>query len=165
MRKLFFNSFIFLLLLGTWLLLTLPFSMEELLTGGIASLIIILLTARTLPATLTGSISIKTFIFAVPFLFVFIFELIKSNLDVAFRVLHPKLPINPGIVKVKTGLTSPLGRIILANAITLTPGTLTVETDNDTFYIHWINISSTDSEAATRSIVAKFEKYLGVMFG
>ena len=165
MKNFLFNSFIFLLLLGTWLLLTLPFSIEELLTGSIASFLIVILTARSLPASTSGSITIKTFIFAIPFLFIFILELIKSNLDVAFRVLHPKLPINPGIVKVKTGLTSPLGRIILANAITLTPGTLTVETDNDTFYIHWINISSTDSEAATKSIVAKFEKYLGVMFG
>lgn len=155
----------FLFLLAAWLLLTLPFSSEELLTGSIVSFIIILLTARSLPASIAGSLSIKTFLYAIPFLFVFTIELIKSNLDVAFRVLHPKLPINPGIVKIKTRLSSPLGRIILANAITLTPGTLTVETDDDTFYIHWINISSSDSETATKAIVSKFEKYLGVMFG
>jgi multicomponent Na+:H+ antiporter subunit E len=165
MKSLFFYSLLFLLLLGTWLVLTLPFSREEFITGAIISFIIILVTGRTIPAAVAGGLSVKTFIYAIPFFFVFITELIKSNLDVAFRVLHPTLPINPGIVKVKTTLTSPLGRIILANAITLTPGTLTVETDNDTFYIHWINISSTDTTSATSAIVTKFEKYLGVMFG
>jgi multicomponent Na+:H+ antiporter subunit E len=86
-------------------------------------------------------------------------------LDVAKRVVSPNLPINPGIVKVKTKLTSRLGRMILANSITLTPGTLTVETDEDNFYIHWIDVTSEDIEEATRKIVRKFEKYLEVCFG
>ena len=74
------------------------------------------------------------------YIFVFLGELIKSNFDVAARVANPKLPINPGIVKVKTKLKSKLGRIMLANSITLTPGTLTVDIDEDTneLYIHWI---------------------------
>lgn len=165
MKNLFFYICIFILLMGTWLVLTLPLSFEEFITGSIVSFLIILITARSIPAVIAGGFSVKTFLYAIPFFLVFITELIKSNLDVAFRVLHPALPINPGIVKVKTSLTSPLGRTILANAITLTPGTLTVETDDDTFYIHWINISSTDSERATKAIVNKFEKYLGVMFG
>ena len=125
----------------------------------------VVFTARSIPDDFAGSLGVKTFIYAVPFSLVFCSELIKSNLDVAFRVLHPRLPINPGIVKVKTTLDSPLGRFILANAITLTPGTLTVDTRGDTFFIHWINISATDSKAATKAIVGKFEKYLGVMFG
>jgi multicomponent Na+:H+ antiporter subunit E len=98
-------------------------------------------------------------------LFVFLGELIKSNLDVAFRVLHPKLPINPGIVKVKTRLTSRLGRIALANSITLTPGTITVETKGDTFYIHWIDARAKNIEESTKAIVEKFERYLEVIFG
>jgi len=91
--------------------------------------------------------------------------LLKSNLDVAFRVIHLTIQINPGIVKVKTKLKSKLGRTILANSITLTPGTLTVETNGEDYYIHWINITSDDIKGATKQIVSKFEKYLEVIFG
>jgi multicomponent Na+:H+ antiporter subunit E len=65
--------------------------------------------------------------------FLFI-EIIKANLDVALRVIKPVIPINPGIVKVKTKLKTPMGRLILTNSITLTPGTLTV----DIKMIHYI---------------------------
>jgi len=99
------------------------------------------------------------------YLLVFLRELVKSTLDVARRVVSPSLPINPGIVKVKTRLKSPLGRIVLANSITLTPGTMTVETDGEDLYIHWIDIQSSDVDDATRKIVSTFEKYLEVIFG
>ena len=75
-------------------------------------------------------------------------------------LIDPTLPINPGIVEVKTRLKSPLGRLVLANSITLTPGTLTVETKDDSFFIHWIDVSSQDIESATQKIVRTFEKYL-----
>jgi multicomponent Na+:H+ antiporter subunit E len=70
----------------------------------------------------------------------FFFSLAKANLDVAYRVITGK--INPGIVKISPGLTTDLGITMLANSITLTPGTLTVDIDEDTndLYIHWINV-------------------------
>jgi multicomponent Na+:H+ antiporter subunit E len=99
------------------------------------------------------------------YIFVFLKELIKSNLDVALRVINPSLPINPGIVEVKTKLKSPLGRLVLANSITLTPGTLTVEIKEDSLFIHWIDVSSPDIDAATQAIVQTFEQYLKVIYG
>ncbi len=77
----------------------------------------------------------------------------------------PSLPINPGIVKVKTKLKSKMGRMILANSITLTPGTLTVDVQEDTFYIHWIDVETEDIDKATEKITRKFEKYLEVIYG
>jgi len=99
------------------------------------------------------------------YLLVFSWELIKSNVRVAMLVLNPKLPINPGIIKVKTKLKSPMGKMILANSITLTPGTLTIDIIDDTFYIHWINVKTLDPEEAGQEIIAKFEKYLEVIYG
>ncbi len=96
---------------------------------------------------------------------VFLFELIKSNLDVARRVITPSLPINPGIVEVKTKLKSKMGRMILANSITLTPGTLTIDIKEDTLYIHWIDVETQDVNEATKKIVRKFEKYLEKIYG
>jgi multicomponent Na+:H+ antiporter subunit E len=70
----------------------------------------------------------------------FFVALAKANIDVAYRVISGK--INPGIVKISPGLTTDLGITLLANSITLTPGTLSVDIDEETndLYIHWINV-------------------------
>ncbi len=89
----------------------------------------------------------------------------KANLDVVYRALHPKMPINPGIVKIKTELTTESGITALANSITLTPGTLTVDLTDDGFlYVHWINVKSDDIEEATKHIAYKFEWFLKKIF-
>ena len=86
-------------------------------------------------------------------------------MQVVYLVLHPDMPIKPGIVKVRTRLKSRMGRLMLANSITLTPGTLTVEMDGEWLYVHWVNVASTDVDAATAEIVAGFERYLEVIYG
>lgn len=69
----------------------------------------------------------------------FLFELTKANLDVAYRVITNK--IRPGIVKISPGLKNDLSLTILADSITLTPGTLSVDVDDErNLYIHWINV-------------------------
>jgi multicomponent Na+:H+ antiporter subunit E len=98
------------------------------------------------------------------YLIVFIVALIQSNFDVARRVLTPSLPINPGIVKFKTKLTTNYSKMVLANSITLTPGTLTVDIVDDTFYIHWIDVKTTDPEKAFTDIAEQFEKILLKIF-
>jgi len=99
------------------------------------------------------------------YLGVFFTELIKANLNVMWLVFSPRIHIKPGIVEIKTQLKSPIGRLALANSITLTPGTLVVDIRNDSLFIHWINISVTDPVAATEAISARFEKYLKVIYG
>jgi multicomponent Na+:H+ antiporter subunit E len=94
-----------------------------------------------------------------------LYSILISTLDVARRVIKRKIPINPGIVKVKTRLKSKIGRMILANSITMTPGTLTVDVKGDYFYIHWIDVTEQDIEGASQKIVAGFEKHLEVIFG
>ena len=102
---------------------------------------------------------------AFAFLGVFVWELVLANLNVARLVFSPRIDIRPGIVEIKTRLKSPLGRMVLANAITLTPGTLVVDIRDDSLFIHWIVVSSVDPEAATRDIAGRFEKYLEVIYG
>jgi multicomponent Na+:H+ antiporter subunit E len=104
--------------------------------------------------------------FIVYYLPVFVWECIKANFDVAYRVLHPRLPINPGIVKVKTSLKSDIALTFLANSITLTPGTLSVDIDQDNgiLYVHWINVTDTETEGATKAIALRFEKILKKIF-
>ncbi|MFC1480526.1 Na+/H+ antiporter subunit E [Candidatus Omnitrophota bacterium] len=104
--------------------------------------------------------------FVVQYIPRFLWECFKANIDVAYRVMHPALPINPGIVKVKTRLKSDTGLTFLANSITLTPGTMSVDIDKDkaVIYIHWINVKAQETEAATKIIVEKFERILAKIF-
>ena len=109
--------------------------------------------------------SLRRIFYAAAFVGYLFISIIKSNLDVAGRVIRKNIPIKPGIVKVRTRLKSKVGRMILANSITLTPGTLSVDVNGDYFFIHWIDVSSTEVETASAAIVAGFEKYLEVIFG
>jgi len=104
--------------------------------------------------------------FVVYYLPVFSWECFKANIDVAYRVAHPRLPINPGIVRVKTNLKTDTALTFLANSITLTPGTLTVDIDRDdgVLYVHWIDVKKKDVESATKIVVERFEKILTKVF-
>jgi multicomponent Na+:H+ antiporter subunit E len=170
MKHLGMRVIVFAILLGLWLLLTAPFSVQELILGSAVALLIAVLPLPGLGAYGDISLLPKRLWFAFVYLWVFLIAVVKSNLDVAFRVLHPRLPINPGIVKVKTRLKSPLGRLILANSITLTPGTITVDIHGDELFIHWLSIEDSEGECCdvddnTEKIVSGFEKYLEVIFG
>ena len=94
----------------------------------------------------------------------FLKELVKANLQMAAIVLNPRLPISPAIVGAEVKLTHPVARLLLANAITLTPGTLSVSYRGNTLYVHWVAAVGTDRETATREIVAGFERYLEAMY-
>jgi len=138
---------------------------QELIAGGIVALIITLIFGSKAHIFADINLHPKAIFFFILYIFVFLWELFKANLDVASRVLSPSLPISPGIVQVKTRLKSKMGRTILANSITLTPGTLTVDTCGEYYYIHWIDVRSANIEDATNKIVHTFEKYLEVIFG
>ncbi len=158
--------YLFIGFLVAWLLLSASLSWQVVFIGVVVSFTLTALYASSRYAGL-GSVNFSVPVIKAIFVYLFIFlrELIKSNFDVALRVVNPSLPIHPGIVEVKTNLKSPLGRLVLANSITLTPGTLTVETCDDSFFIHWIDVSSPDIETTTKEIVSTFEKYLEVIYG
>lgn len=63
-------------------------------------------------------------------------EIVISSLQIAYVVLHPRMPIQPRLLRFRTALPHPLARLTLANAITLTPGTVTLDVDGDDFLVH-----------------------------
>ncbi len=155
----------FITLFGIWLLLNNSMAPEILISGLVISILLPFLFCGNCQVFTYLKLTPKSILYTFLFLLTFLKELVKSNLDVARRVVSPSLPIHPGIVEVKTKLKSKIARVVLADSITLTPGTFTLEIEDDSLFIHWIDVQSTDVEKSTQLIVEKFEKYLEVMYG
>ena len=84
---------------------------------------------------------IQRLIYYIPWL---LWQIIIASVQVAYVVLHPKCPIDPALVRFKTGLANTSAKVILGNSITLTPGTITLEIKEDEFLVHALmDISST----------------------
>ena len=154
----------FLLLFAVWLLLTWSVDIQNVVAGIVISILCTAFIGHLFfdnAVKMFSPIRIFWFIYYIP---VFLIYMVRANLDVAYRVLHVDIPIHPGIVKVKTTLKTDLGLTFLANSITLTPGTLTVDIIGSDMYIHWINVQTDDPELQTNIIVKKFEKILKRVF-
>jgi multicomponent Na+:H+ antiporter subunit E len=72
--------------------------------------------------------------------------------------------LNPGIVKVKTNITDEVGKLTLANSITLTPGTLSIDVEDDSIYVHSIDVKGSTEDEKSKNISGTFEKILGGIF-
>jgi multicomponent Na+:H+ antiporter subunit E len=159
------SSVLFATLFLFWLMLNGSLAPDTVLLGALASLAIAVLFRDGFSFFTEMRPTRAAFVAGFRYFGFFFKELVKSNFRLAAIVVSPRLPINPGIVKVRTRLKSRMGRLMLANSITLTPGTLTVELEDEWLYVHWVNIESDDVEEATASIVSGFERYLEVIYG
>ena len=125
--------------------------------GALVSLMLAFWGYRYLTARGLSIYSPRRWLCLLVYIPVFFYECVKANLDVAYRVVHPKMPIRPGIVAIRTSLESDIGKLMLANSITLTPGTLTVDVSDEYLFIHWINVKSTDVDEAGRRLAGRVE--------
>ena len=149
-----------------WALLNWVPDWQNLLIGVFVSAFVAFLTGDLFPGRIKALFNPRRYFWALYYIPVFLWECLKANIDVAYRVLHPDLPIRPGIVKVKTGLKSDIALTFLANSITLTPGTMCMDINKEegVLYIHWINVLDDSVEGATAIISAKFERILKGIF-
>lgn len=163
---------LFVISLAFWLMLVWPFSPVDgrLLVGDIG---IGVLVAAFVALVMHEIVRVGFIRFVNPlswfwlfiFVFVFFYYVIKGGLDVSYRVLHPRMPIRPGIVRIRSVLKTDTGRSALAQCITLTPGTLTIDvTSEGIFYIHWLNVISTDEEQAAKHVLHRFEWFIQRIF-
>jgi multicomponent Na+:H+ antiporter subunit E len=124
------------------------FAIEEVVAGLVLALISAGIARMILGKAENGKMlnPVKWPMFVVYAFTVFFWNLMLANIDVAYRVITGK--IRPGIVRIKPGLKSDLGRTVLANSITLTPGTLTVDVDKKKgdLFVHWINVQDYRTE-------------------
>lgn len=152
-------AIVFLSTLLLWVLLTGSLSREELGAGLLVAAVVAIVSGPYLSVFNGLKTHPAAFLNLFAYLGYFFVALLRANLDMARRILSPSLPIRPGIVEVQTRLESPLGRMLLANSITLTPGTLTVDLIDDRLMIHWIDVPpGVDMHGATQRIAAGFEQ-------
>jgi len=159
----FLNLWLTLMLI--WLTANGTLAQDIVIAGAVISTVIALIFAAFSEVYSVIRWSPKVIFYYLMYLCVFFIELVKANLNVLRLVFSPRIDIHPGIVEIKTTLKSPIGRLALANSITLTPGTLVVDIIDDSLFIHWINVSSSEPVTATEEISSRFEKYLKVIYG
>ena len=131
-----------------WIFLSGEFSFILLLSGIISSLLVSYISHDLLIGNgdmKLGFIRTIRFIKFLPWL---LWQIVLANIDLAIRTLHPKMPINPMLINFKNNLKTDLGMVILANSITLTPGTVTIDVNENDFFIHVI------SEKAAQSLIS-----------
>jgi len=156
---------VFALAFLAWLALTAGGGAQEFVAGAAAALVVALVAGRFVSGFPRRGFPRRAG-FAVLYFFRFLWEMIKANLQVAMIVLHPLRPIKPGIIKIRTKLTKDTAMTILANSITLTPGTFTVDINPEAgeLYIHCITVGGTDIDENTKRIGARFERILKEVF-
>ena len=153
----------FLVLLLVYMLLA-GFIVQELIVGALVSLILTLIISKYVNYQIDYKLPIRLVIFIFVYLPIFIWQLILANIDVAKRVLSPHIPLNPGFVKVETELEGDFAKLMLANSITLTPGTLSIDVDGQDLYVHTVDVKGSTKEEQKKNISGLFEKWIGVIF-
>lgn len=155
----------FLVLFALWLLLTWSVQTADVVAGIVVSLLTVALMGNIFIEKAVRLLNPKRVFWAIIYVPYLLWFILIANMDVAYRVLNPTMPIRPGIIKFKTGLKTDMGKTFLANSITLTPGTLTIDIIGDEFYVHWINIKHDDDpKAQAEEVAGKFERILRRIF-
>ncbi len=145
-------------------LLIAGFTLDEVILGSVVSVILTIVLVKYVDFRIDKKFPIKLLKFLFIYIPVFLWKLVLANLDIARRVLSFKIPLNPGIVKVKTNLKGDFGKLTLANSITLTPGTLSIDIDEDNIYVHTVDIKGKEETEIQADISEPFEKILGGIF-
>lgn len=164
------NSLLFVFWFILWILISWPPDTRDIISGVLVSLFITFMTTDLMISNAPESGRDRSILrrlsrlgWFVCYVFVFLWECLKANIDVAYRVIHSNLPIKPGTIKVNVSLTSDIGLTFLANSITLTPGTTTVDVDKERgfLYIHMLYVKE---DRSGPKVVSKFENILKRIF-
>lgn len=147
-----------------WLLLTFSLTTANIVVGMVAALVTSFIFGRYFTSSIYKLLQPQRYFWFFTYLIIFIWECLKANIQVAYLVLHPAMPIKPGIVKIKTDLKTDIAKTTLANSITMTPGTITVDIIDDYIYVHWIYISTDNPEEYSQIVSGRFEKYIKKIF-
>ena len=138
---------LFAVLYGVWLLLSGIWEPFFLISGAVASLLVVIVAHRMDVIDGEGhpiQLSWRALTYF-PWLF---WQIIKSNIDVARRIVSPRLPIEPADGWVEANQKSTAGLVTFANSITLTPGTVSMTVYEDRIHVHALSKAGLDDVKA-----------------
>lgn len=121
-----------------WMLLSGELSFLLLASGVISSLLVAYFSHNLLIGKVDlreKAVHLVRFITYLPWL---MWQIILANVDLVYRTLHPRMPIDPGIIRFPNDFRTKIGMVTLANSITLTPGTVTIDVNEGEFIVHAI---------------------------
>lgn len=143
-KDIFGGFLIFALLMGFWLLLSASLHWQHLMVGALLSAVLTVVWSNIKigKSDHRTSFTLKQCFMMLYYLLCLAWEILKANIMVALIVLNPKLPISPGLVIMRNELKHDLMRVLYANSITLTPGTITVDLSGDYHVVHAVTESA-----------------------
>ncbi|MDO4581674.1 MAG: Na+/H+ antiporter subunit E [Bacillota bacterium] len=149
------------LLAFIWTMLHTSYTIQDFVSGYIVGALLIYLLNTLI---MRNRFYMRRLFLAFQLLLIFFWELIKACCQVLYQVFQPQLKIKPGIIKMDIYLESDAEITLLANMITLTPGTMTVEVaeDHSALYIHTLVIE--DADAICAGIEKSFEQHIREVF-
>ena len=147
-------------LLAGWILFTGNLDLTSLLLGLVFSVSVALATYMFFieEHEVARRSLLPRIYFLIAYLFVMLFKIYTASFKMAWKVFSGR--INPRVVHFRTRLKYDLARAILANSITLTPGTVTLDLDEDHLVVHWLDARTTHSHYAGKLIKGQFENWL-----
>ena len=147
---------LFVLLLAFWLVIVPSIDLIQVVVGSIVAFAVTIYSFDTVTSVKTFNFNLLYIFKFIRFSLVLLVEIVKSNIEVAKIILAPKLKIKPKFIRIDNPLKSDLNRVIYGNAITLTPGTITVELEENYIIVHALNSSDkTDKTGGALGLAAK----------
>ncbi|KXA88865.1 hypothetical protein AKJ62_04320 [candidate division MSBL1 archaeon SCGC-AAA259D14] len=137
-------------------------TVQEIFVGGVVSVIVSTISYRFFTRNPGDMINPKRWAYLIAYIPAYTWAEIKAHLTVAYLVLNPG-SMKPSIVELPTKLKSDVGLTALANSITMTPGTLTVEIreDESKLFVHWISAADRiDPGEVFENVGKPFEKFI-----
>lgn len=152
------------LMMGLWIVMSGQFDLFHISAGVLSLLVVLWFNVSIYRVQLTPEDHIETHRIRVfsflRYCFWLLWEIVVSSVQVAWIILHPKLPINPHLLRFRTRLPNLAAKVILGNSITLTPGTVTIEIKNSEFFVHALSDISS-SNLVDGSLPAEVAKIFG----
>lgn len=135
----------YLLFVFAWIIFNGNITSEILIFGVVIATVMLAFMCKYMDYSLKKELNVyKKSIWGLVYIGLLIREIIKSNLAIIPRILTIEEEMEPVIVKFRTTLKSDFTRMLLANSITLTPGTITISLEGDEYTIHCLDTSLAD---------------------
>lgn len=139
------DLYMYLLFLVAWIIFNGKITLEILIFGVVIAAVVLAFMCKFMDYSIKKEVHVyKKSIWFLAYVALLIREIIKANLAIIPRILTVEEEMEPIIVKFRTSLKSDFTKTLLANSITLTPGTITVSLEGDEYTVHCLDTSLAD---------------------